>query len=99
MGLKVKRGLFANVICKNVLLLLKVYYSIIQSQYNFRIIIFNAQNNIWRQNSMQNEFDDKIINMIDKKLLEVQQDDTNGVKWLTREEADELMSVNKEVYV
>ena len=48
---------------------------------------------------MQNEFDDKIINMIDKKLLEVEQDDTNGVKWLTREEADELMLVNKEVYV
>ena len=48
---------------------------------------------------MQNEFDDKIINMIDKKLLEVEQDDTNGVKWLTREEADELMSVSKEVYV
>ena len=48
---------------------------------------------------MQNEFDDKIINMIDKKLFEVEQDDANGVKWLTREEADELMSVNKEVYV
>ncbi len=48
---------------------------------------------------MQNEFDDKMINKIDKKLLEVEQDDANGVKWLTREEADELMSVNKEVYV
>ena len=45
------------------------------------------------------EFDDKMINNIDKKLLEVEQDDANGVKWLTREEADELMSVNKEVYV
>ncbi len=45
------------------------------------------------------EFDDKMINMIDKKLLEVERDDANGVKWLTREEADELMSVNKEVYV
>ena len=45
------------------------------------------------------EFDDTMINMIDKKLLEVERDDANGVKWLTREEADELMSVNKEVYV
>ena len=45
------------------------------------------------------EFDDKMINMIDKKLLEVERDDENGVKWLTREEADELMAVNKEVYV
>ena len=48
---------------------------------------------------MLNDFDDKIINKIDKKLLEVEQDDTNGVKWLTREEADELMSVSKKVYV
>ena len=43
--------------------------------------------------------DDKMIKVIDKKLLEVEQDDANGVKWLTREEADKLMSVNKELYV
>ena len=38
------------------------------------------------------EFDDKMINMIDKKLLEVERDDANGVKWLTREEADEILT-------
>lgn len=43
--------------------------------------------------------DDELIKVIDKKLLEVEQDDANGVKWLTREEADKLMSVNKELYV
>lgn len=43
--------------------------------------------------------DDKMIKVIDKKLLEVEQDDANGVKWLTREEADKLMNVNKELYV
>ena len=43
--------------------------------------------------------DDKMIKVIDKKLLEVEQDDANGVKWLTREEADKLMTVNKELYV
>ena len=43
--------------------------------------------------------DDKMIKVIDKKLLEVEQDETNGVKWLTREEADKLMTVNKELYV
>ena len=43
--------------------------------------------------------DDKMIKVIDKKLLEVEQDDANGDKWLTREEADKLMSVNKELYV
>lgn len=48
---------------------------------------------------MLNEFEDNLKNIIDKKLLEVEQDDINGVKWLTREEADELMSVSKEVYV
>ena len=51
---------------------------------------------------MMNEhdkFDDKMINIIDKKLQEVEQDDANGVKWLTREEADKLMSVSKDMYV
>ena len=43
--------------------------------------------------------DDKMIKVIDKKLLEVEQDDANGVKWLTRDEADKLMNVNKELYV
>ena len=43
--------------------------------------------------------DDKMIKVIDKKLLEVEQDDANGVNWLTREEADKLMNVNKELYV
>ena len=43
--------------------------------------------------------DEKMIKVIDKKLLEVEQDDANGVKWLTREEADKLMNVNKELYV
>ena len=43
--------------------------------------------------------DDKMIKVINKKLLEVEQDDANGVKWLTREEADKLMNVNKELYV
>ena len=42
--------------------------------------------------------DDKMTKAIDKKLLEVEQDDANGVKWLTREEADKLMMVNKELY-
>lgn len=32
--------------------------------------------------------DEKMIKVIDKKLLEVEQDDANGVKWLTREEAN-----------
>lgn len=43
--------------------------------------------------------DEKMIKVIDKKLLEVEQDDANGVKWLTREEANKLMTVNKELYV
>ena len=45
------------------------------------------------------EIDEKMISMIDEKLLEVEKDDANGVKWLTREEADNLVSVNKEIYV
>ena len=44
-------------------------------------------------------FDDNMTKSIDKKLLEVEQDDANGVKWLTKEEADKLMTVNKELYV
>lgn len=44
-------------------------------------------------------FDDNMKKNIDKKLLEVEQDDVDGVKWLTREEADKFMSVNKEIYV
>ena len=43
--------------------------------------------------------DEKMIKVIDKKLLEVEQDDANGVKWLTRVEANKLMTVNKELYV
>ena len=52
--------------------------------------------NMIKQNA---ELDDKMTKVIDKKLLEVEQDDANGVKWLTREEADKLMTVNKELYV
>lgn len=51
---------------------------------------------------MLNEYDaidDKMTNVIDKKLMEVEQDDANGVKWLTKEEADKLMTINKELYV
>lgn len=44
-------------------------------------------------------FDDNMKKIIDKKLLEVEQDDVDDVKWLTREEADKFMSVNKEIYV
>ncbi|MBP3200051.1 MAG: hypothetical protein J6M39_00165 [Lachnospiraceae bacterium] len=44
------------------------------------------------------EIDEKMISIIDKKLLEVEKDDANGVKWLTREEADNLMPINNEIY-
>ena len=40
------------------------------------------------------EIDDKIIKHIDKKLMEVDQDDANGVKWLTREEVEKHIIVN-----
>ena len=51
------------------------------------------------KNGKVKTIDDKMIKVIDKKLLEVEQDDANGDKWLTREEADKLMNVNKELYV
>lgn len=44
------------------------------------------------------EIDEKMISIIDKKLLEVEKDDANGVKWLTREEANNLMPINNEIY-
>ena len=44
------------------------------------------------------EIDEKMISIINKKLLEVERDDANGVKWLTREEADNLMPINNEIY-
>ena len=50
--------------------------------------------------SLEHEvIDEKMISIIDKKLMEVEQDDASGVKWLTREEADKLMSIDKGHYV
>ena len=44
--------------------------------------------------SLEHEvIDEKMVSIIDKKLMEVEQDDANGVKWLTREEAYKLMHI------
>lgn len=40
-----------------------------------------------------------MINIIDKKLLEVEQDENNGAEWLTKEDADKLILINNEMYV
>ena len=45
------------------------------------------------------EFNNKMKKEIDKKLMEVEQDDANGVRWLSRDEANKLMVVNKKLYV
>ena len=43
--------------------------------------------------------DDKMIKVINIKILKVEQDNYDGMKWITIKEADKLMSMNKELYV